>query len=99
MEIQASTGSLGAGGQPPTLAMDKAGRVVLPKALRDRLRLLPGSELEAEVVGDHLLLRPVEPRALLVKEEGWWVYRGAAAGPLEDAVERHRRARLEDLSR
>lgn len=48
--------------------MDKAGRIVVPAALRQRLGLVPG---EVEIVEDGAGLR-VEPRAVaeLVEEEG-----------------------------
>jgi AbrB family looped-hinge helix DNA binding protein len=74
---------------------------VLPKELRERFRLRPGSRLAIEVKGDHLLLRPVEQEPVLVQEGGWWVYRGGTTDPdeLVDAVQRHREDRLVDLSR
>ena len=39
-----------------TLTLDKAGRVVLPKRLRDHLHLHAGSILRAEIVGDKIEL-------------------------------------------
>lgn len=36
------------------MSIDRAGRVVIPKPLREQLGLTAGSQLEAEVVGDHL---------------------------------------------
>ena len=45
-----------------TLKMDKAGRVVLPKALRDRLGLHPGADLEISESSEGVLLRPAKPR-------------------------------------
>jgi AbrB family looped-hinge helix DNA binding protein len=42
-----------------TTKLSSKGQVVLPKQARDRLGLLPGSELTCEVVDDALVLRPV----------------------------------------
>lgn len=57
------------------LRVDKAGRVVLPKPLRDELQLAPGDALELESSGDAITLRPVRVTAPLRKERGVWVYR------------------------
>ena len=38
------------------LVLDKAGRLVLPKAIRDRMHLCAGSKLRVEMVGDKLEL-------------------------------------------
>lgn len=83
-----------------TIAIDKAGRLVLPKAVRERLRLVPGTLLSIEVREDHLELRPVENEPSLVKRDGWWVHLGRSATdvPLEDAVVRHRADRLRRIS-
>jgi len=38
------------------LTLDKAGRIVLPKPLRDELRLEPGDALEIESSGEDITL-------------------------------------------
>ena len=57
------------------LTLDKAGRVVLPKPLRDELELAAGDALELESRGEQIMLRPVRGSAPLQKERGIWVYR------------------------
>jgi AbrB family looped-hinge helix DNA binding protein len=57
------------------LTLDKAGRVVIPKPLRDELHLEPGAILELEFVGEEITLRPLRGTAPLSKEKGVWVFR------------------------
>jgi len=47
-------------------AADRAGRVVIPKALREGAGIKPGDPLEIRLVGDHL---EIEPAPLPVKLE------------------------------
>jgi len=58
-----------------TVTLDKAGRVVIPKPLRDELRLEPGDTLELESEGERVMLRPVRSATPLRKERGVWVFR------------------------
>lgn len=60
------------------VTLDKAGRVVIPKRLRDALRLTPGDSLTLESNGNEVTLRPVRSGAALHKERGIWVFRGGA---------------------
>jgi AbrB family looped-hinge helix DNA binding protein len=60
------------------LRIDKSGRIVVPKPLRERLGLRPGTELEALDQQGGVLLRAVEERPALVKVDGLWVHRGVA---------------------
>lgn len=57
------------------LTLDKAGRIVLPKPLRDELRLEPGDALEIESTGEEITLRPLRGQAQLRKKQGVWVFR------------------------
>jgi len=57
------------------VTLDQAGRVVLPKALRDEMHLSPGDILDLTVKGDEVTLRPRRGATLLQKERGVWVFR------------------------
>jgi AbrB family looped-hinge helix DNA binding protein len=50
------------------LIIDKAGRVVIPKPLREKLHLEPGDSLEMESAGEQITLRPVRGTGPLAKE-------------------------------
>jgi AbrB family looped-hinge helix DNA binding protein len=73
------------------LTIDKAGRVVLPKPLRDRLQLAPGDTLQLESEGERITLRPVRQNVMLKKELGVWVYQGEPAdASIVDLIDRDR---------
>jgi AbrB family looped-hinge helix DNA binding protein len=86
------------------ISLDKAGRVVLPKDLRDKLRLEAGDELLVEETGEEIILRPVRTQATLKKERGVWVYQGArgaerSSESLHDLIDAARNKRLRELSK
>lgn len=56
-----------------TLTVDKAGRVVLPKPVRDELQLAAGDSLELESSEDRIVLRPVRGTVGLRQKQGIWV--------------------------
>ena len=56
------------------LPIDGAGRLVIPKRVRDELGLSAGDTLEMERAGEAIILRPVRNRVPLVKEHGVWVF-------------------------
>jgi AbrB family looped-hinge helix DNA binding protein len=57
-----------------TLTLDKAGRVVLPKPIRDEMQLRAGDSLELESSEDRIVLRPRRGGAGLHKKQGVWVF-------------------------
>jgi len=76
--------------------MDKAGRVVIPKPLREELCLEPGDALELESAGEHITLRPARGTGPLMKECGVWVFRTGKplpASATDDMLQRIREER------
>lgn len=58
-----------------TVTIDKAGRLVLPKSIREALRIGPGDALEIKSAEDRIVLSPVRTHSGLQKEQGVWIYR------------------------
>jgi AbrB family looped-hinge helix DNA binding protein len=58
-----------------TITVDKAGRVILPKPVRDELQLQAGDSLELESGEDRIVLRPVRGTLPLRRKQGVWVFR------------------------
>ena len=57
-----------------TVEMDKLGRFVLPKKIRELMHLKPGDKLELETLADGIVFRfPNRGRGLYI-EDGLWVY-------------------------
>ena len=53
-----------------TTTIDRAGRIVVPKSLRERFNLVAGTELEIEVQGECLQFRRVAAEPVLVAPSG-----------------------------
>jgi AbrB family looped-hinge helix DNA binding protein len=77
------------------LTLDKAGRIVLPKILRDEMRLQAGDTLEIESSTNEITLRPTRGHAQLRKKHGIWVYRSGEPLTHEMADKAVRDARQE----
>ncbi len=58
------------------LQLDKSGRVVLPKPLRQRLGLRTGTKFEVTEAAEGVLLRPITQRPSLVERDGFLVHTG-----------------------
>jgi AbrB family looped-hinge helix DNA binding protein len=59
-----------------TVTLDRAGRIVIPKPLRDELSLGPGDSLLLDSEGSIVTLRPAVAASRLAKKRGVWVLRG-----------------------
>jgi len=52
------------------ITLDRMSRIVVPKAIRDRLALKPGDELEITLEADGIRLRPAVPTSPLTEAGG-----------------------------
>ena len=59
-----------------TLRIDKAGRVILPKPVRDRLGLRGGSDIEVEETPEGVVLKPVHHSPALVRKGRFLMHNG-----------------------
>jgi AbrB family looped-hinge helix DNA binding protein len=83
------------------LKLDAAGRVVIPKRLREELCLEPGDTLSLETEGERMVLRPERSGSAMRRENGIWVFRSGHSVSADDtarALETVRRARHRTVS-
>lgn len=78
--------------------LDRFGRIVIPKEVRDDLGLEPGAMLQVEEVGDAIRLQPLRESSPLRRKDGVTVFAGKAVGDLVDALRRQRSGRLRQVS-
>lgn len=81
-----------------TVEIDKLGRLVVPKKMREAIHVRPGDSINMELRGDEVVLRPQRPARGLHKEEGLWVYDSGSPLKADDinrwiAEDRERRIR------
>lgn len=74
-----------------TVTVDLAGRLVLPKAMRDRLHLSAGSKLRAQVIADKIELTPELDAQTRLERRGKLLV--LVGGPAFDAADAVRGAR------
>jgi AbrB family looped-hinge helix DNA binding protein len=79
--------------------IDKLGRVRIPKRMRDRLELKPGSSVAFEEGDGRITLKPARRGPRLIREDGALVIVSDAEVDVSDAVEKAREARQAELRR
>lgn len=79
------------------VSIDKFGRVLIPKAVREHLGIKPGSVLEITEKDHEILLRLLTKKNPLQRKGNVLVFTGEASDDLESAIENEREKRLKDL--
>lgn len=76
-----------------TTTVSSKGQVVIPRALREKHRLTPGTRLDVTESDEGLVLTPVKPARAARRRAGWRGLRGAAKGTtaLKEHLAEHRR--------
>jgi len=85
------------------ITIDSAGRVVLPKAIRDRFHLVPGTEIDLNTDAEGINLRVRGTASTLVQRDGILVHTGGASAPALDLdiatfINQQRDSRGQDLA-
>ena len=80
------------------IKVDRFGRVVIPKEVRDGLGLEPGSVLRVEEREDEILLTPRRDRPPTRMKGGVLVFSGEPTGDLLESVKRHRDERAKRVA-
>jgi len=81
------------------IAIDGAGRLVIPKAIRTRLQLQEGTRLRVrEEAGRRLVLEPISEEGVPAELDGLLVIRGRLIGEIPDHREQ-RTQRIRSLGR
>jgi len=66
------------------VTIDSAGRIVVPKSVRDRFGLQKDSRLELEETAEGMFLKPIEQGSALVRDKhGWLVHTGRPIGKID----------------
>ena len=78
--------------------LDRYGRVVIPKKVRDDLGLAPGDRLEIREGQGEIVLKPVSEDGHLVYKDGILVFTGTIEGDILDVIRADREERDRHVS-
>ncbi len=77
--------------------LDKFGRIVIPKEIRDDFNLRPGSQIRIEESDQAIILKPLAGESSLHWKDGVLVFSGPPRVELDRALEKHREARIKSI--
>jgi len=77
--------------------VDRFGRIVIPKKIRDDFNLEAGTQIRFEESEQGIVLKPVQGEPNLHLKDGVLVFSGSTLGDLSDALEKHRENRAQNI--
>jgi AbrB family looped-hinge helix DNA binding protein len=80
------------------IALDKLGRILIPKKVRNDLGLKPGTIFRIEESDQEICLKLVDKESHIVNKDGVLVFSGSLSEDITRAVESHRQARLRKIA-
>jgi AbrB family looped-hinge helix DNA binding protein len=81
------------------ITLDRFGRIIIPKDVRDDMGLEAGAVLQIEKDGEKIVLQPVQGEPKVMEKKGILVFTGTAIGDVGAALHEHRKRRLKKISR
>ncbi len=79
--------------------LDRFGRIIIPKEVRDDMGLETGAVLQIEKKGERIVLQPLQGEPKISEKKGIPVFTGTAVGDLGAALQEHRKRRLKKMAR
>ena len=79
--------------------VDRFGRIVIPKKIRDAFNLEIGTQILIEENGESIVLKPRHGEPSLVLKDDVLVFSGIPTGSLDEAVVRHREGRIKSVGK
>jgi AbrB family looped-hinge helix DNA binding protein len=79
--------------------LDRFGRIIIPKDVRDDMGLEAGAVLQIEKEGEKIVLQVVHGEPKIKEKKGILVFTGKPVGDLEAALYEHRKRRLKKMAR
>ena len=77
--------------------VDRFGRIVIPKKIRDDFNLKAGTAIRLEETEQTIILRPVQGESNLRVKDGILVFSGTPLEDLGDALAKHREERIKSV--
>ena len=77
--------------------VDRFGRIVIPKKIREDFNLEAGTQIRFEESEEGIVLKPVRGEPNLHWKDGILVFSGSALGDLSNAIEKHREERARNI--
>ena len=77
--------------------VDRFGRIVIPKKIREDFNLEAGTQIRFEESEQGIVLKPVHGGPHLHWKDGVLVFSGSALGDLSEALEKHRENRARNI--
>ena len=77
--------------------LDRFGRIVIPKKVRDDLDLHPGSQIKIERINNTIILEPIHGEPNVINKNGVLVFTGKPMDSHVKAIDRHRKERIKAI--
>jgi AbrB family looped-hinge helix DNA binding protein len=78
-------------------AIDKFGRVLIPKSIRDHLGVEPGEVVQVIEQDNQILIKLIKNKTALKMKDNIMVYDAEPTGDIEEAIKKQRDERMDDI--
>jgi len=79
--------------------LDRFGRIIIPKDVRDDMGLEAGAVLQIDKEGEKIVLQVFRGEPKIKEKKGILVFTGKPVGDVEGALHEHRKRRMKKIAR